>query len=181
MVSRFSVGGTAIFALETTRRADCPAVLCKWADIGEWAKAGSSAGTTPPEPTLTRVVDRNPVVAMTLRCARGVADATTSLRATRHNTTPTPPNTAPWCVTSSITSADGELVGLGGSQGKVLVFSTATLDPLHSVVTHGLAVTSLVFADHTNGMCIVSGSADRSIAVSRVQMHGGTSRCTAAS
>lgn len=65
---RFSVGGTAIFALETTRRADCPAVLCKWANIEEWAKPGSTAAKSPPEPTLTRVVDRNPVVAMTLRC-----------------------------------------------------------------------------------------------------------------
>lgn len=71
-------------------------------------------------------------------------------------------------------SADGELVGLGGSQGKVLVFSTASLDPLHSVTTHGLAVTSLAFADHANGICVISGSADRSIAVSRVRMHGGT-------
>ena len=73
-----------------------------------------------------------------------------------------------------VSSPDGNHIGLGGSQGKVFVYKANSLRLVHRDTPQGLAVTSLVFAQHASGLHIVTGSADRTIATVRVQSGVGT-------
>ena len=59
-----------------------------------------------------------------------------------------------------VSSPDGNHIGLGGSQGKVLAYKANSLRLVHRDTPQDLAVTSLMFVQHASGLHIVTGSAD---------------------